>query len=260
MAYETLVYEERGPVAWVTLNRSEKNNAISTAMRHDFRALVDNLYDNEAVRVVVVTGAGKAFSVGADVEHFTRDWLTPAFRASTRLLTNFYNDLEALEKPVIAAINGTCAGGGLEFALSCDIRLAAESARFGLPENNLGLIPGTGGCSRLVRQVGLGKAKEWVLTGRIFSAAEAERAGLINEVAPDDRLAARAEELATALAERAPQALGLAKRVLNQCTSIDLQSGRVIESFAQSILLKTEDHKEGVAAFREKRPRRFQGR
>ncbi len=149
MTYATLKYELSDSIATITINRPEKNNAISMEMRADFRALADELYGNEAVRVAVFTGTGKTFCVGADVSTFETDWNTPVFRANTRLLTSFFNDLEALEKPLIAAINGTCVGGGLELALACDLRITARSARFGLPENNLGLIPGIGGCSRL---------------------------------------------------------------------------------------------------------------
>jgi enoyl-CoA hydratase len=260
MTFTTLRYEIADGIATVTINRPEKNNAISSEMRADFRALADEVYGDDAVRVVVFTGTGKTFCVGADVSTFETDWNTPAFRANTRLLTNFFNDLEALEKPVIAAINGTCVGGGLELALACDLRLAARSARFGLPENNLGLIPGIGGCSRLVKLVGFGRAKELVLSGEIISAEEAYRYGLVSRVVDDDGLMAAARELAERLRAKAPQALGIAKRVLHSCVSADLQTARTIESFGQSILIKTTDHREGVKAFREKRRPRFEGR
>jgi len=260
MAYETLKYELADGVATVTINRPEKNNAISTEMRADFRALADELYANEAVRVAVFTGTGKTFCVGADVSTFETDWNTPVFRANTRLLTSFFNDLEALEKPLIAAINGTCVGGGLELALACDLRIAARSARFGLPENNLGLIPGIGGCSRLVKLVGFGRAKELVLTGEIVTADDAHRYGLVGRVVADADLAGEAQALAARLAAKAPQALGLAKRVIQSCVSADLHTARTLESFGQSILIKTADHREGVKAFREKRRPRFEGR
>ena len=258
MAFATLRYELADGIATVTINRPEKNNAISMEMRADFRALSDELYANEAVRVAVFTGAGKTFCVGADVSTFETDWNTPVFRANTRL--SFFNDLEALEKPLIAAINGTCVGGGLELALACDLRIAARSARFGLPENNLGLIPGIGGCSRLVKLIGFGRAKELVLTGEIVGADEALRGGIVNRVVEDAELAAEARALATRLAAKAPQALGLAKRVIQSCVSADLHTARTLESFGQSILIKTADHREGVKAFREKRRPRFEGR
>ena len=260
MTFATLRYDLADGIATVTINRPEKNNAISMEMRAEFRTLSDDLYANEAVRVVVFTGTGKTFSVGADVSTFETDWNTPVFRANTRLLTSFFNDLEALEKPLIAAINGTCVGGGLELALACDLRIAARSARFGLPENNLGLIPGIGGCSRLVKLVGFGRAKELVLTGEIVGADEALRFGLVNRVVDDDALASEAGALAARLAGKAPQALGLAKRVIQSCVSADLYTARTLESFGQSILIKTADHREGVRAFREKRRPRFEGR
>src|SRR3989454_4529982 len=173
MTYATLKYELSDSIATITINRPEKNNAISMEMRADFRALADELYTNESVRVAIITGGGKAFSVGADVSTFETDWNTPVFRANTRLLTNFFNELEALEKPVIAAINGTCVGGGLELAMACDLRVAARSARFGLPENNLGLIPGLGGCSRLVQLLGFRRAQELGVKGQIITAQDA---------------------------------------------------------------------------------------
>lgn len=260
MTFATLGYELADGIASVTINRPEKNNAISMEMRADFRALADELYGNRAVRVAIVTGTGKTFCVGADVSTFDPEWNTPEFRANTRLLTNFFNDLESLEKPVIAAINGTCVGGGLELALACDLRLAARAARFGLPENNLGLIPGIGGCSRLVKLVGFGRAKELVLTGEILPAEEAYRYGLVNRVVEDADLMGEARALAARLAARAPQALGIAKRVIGNCVSADLQTARTLESFGQSILIKTRDHREGLSAFREKRRPKFEGR
>ena len=260
MTFTTLRYDVQDGIATVLLDRPEKNNAISMEMRADFRALADELYADESVRVAIVTGSGKAFSVGADVSTFETDWNTPIFRANTRLLTNFFNELEALEKPVIAAINGTCVGGGLELAMACDLRVAARSARFGLPENNLGLIPGVGGCSRLVKLVGFGRAKELVLTGEIITAEDALRHGLVNRVVDDGALLTEERALAERLRGKAPQALGIAKRVLQNCVSADLQTGRTIESFGQSILIKTEDHREGVTAFREKRRPKFEGR
>jgi enoyl-CoA hydratase/carnithine racemase len=260
MTFKTLLYDVQDGIATVTINRPEKNNAISMEMRADFRVLADELYTNDAVRVAIITGTGKTFCVGADVSTFETDWNTPVFRANTRLLTNFFNDLEALEKPLIAAINGTCVGGGLELAMACDLRLAARSARFGLPENNLGLIPGIGGCSRLVKLVGFGRAKELVMTGEIISADDALHHGLVGRVVDDGALMTEARALAERLRAKAPQALGIAKRVLQNCVSADLGTARTIESFGQSILIKTKDHREGVTAFREKRRPKFEGR
>src|SRR5256886_13095543 len=182
MTYATLKYELSDSIATITINRPEKNNAISMEMRADFRALGDELYGNEAVRVAVFTGTGKTFCVGADVSTFETDWNTPVFRANTRLLTSFFTAIEALEKPLIAAINGTCVGGGLELALACDLRITARSARFGLPENNLGLIPGIGGCSRLGQLLRVRRAQELGPSGQIITADEAHRLGLLSRV------------------------------------------------------------------------------
>lgn len=247
-------------IATITLNRPGKLNAISRDIRYGLRDAVEDLYDNQRVRVVIITGAGDHFCAGADVSHFERDWNTPEFRAGTRILTNVYNDLEALEKPVIAAINGTCAGGGLELALACDFRVAVAGARIGLPENRLGLIPGTGGCSRLVRLVGAGRAKELVLLGEMIPAAEAAAWGLVNRVYPAETFHSDVWTLAEKLLKRAPQAVGIAKRVIHTSISADLHSARTLESFGQSILVKTADHHEAIRAFQEKRRPRFQNR
>src|SRR5438046_6624247 len=192
-------------------------------------AHAEERYGYDGWRVVIFSGVVKTFFVVADVSTFETYWNTPAFRANTRLLTSLFNDLEALEKPLIAAINGTCVGGGLELALACDLRIAARSARFGLPENNLGLIPGIGGCSRLVKLVGFGRAKELVLTGEIITADEAHRLGLLSRVVDDTALASEARALASRLAAKAPQALGLAKRVIHSCVSADLHTARTLE-------------------------------
>jgi enoyl-CoA hydratase/carnithine racemase len=141
----------------------------------------------------------------------------------------------------------------LQITLSCDIRIASDAARFGFRENNIGLIPGAGGCSRLVKLIGYGKAKELIFTGEIITAAEAERIGLVNRVAPHDELMSQTRALAELLLTKAPEALGIAKRILWQSVTSDFQTGRLLESLAQSILLKTEDHREGIRAFREKR-------
>ncbi|MFQ5677669.1 MAG: enoyl-CoA hydratase/isomerase family protein, partial [bacterium] len=184
----------------------------------------------------------------------------PDFRRETQEFTGFFDTLETLEKPVIAAINGPCTGAGLQITLSCDIRLASEEAKFGFRENLIGLIPGAGGCSRLVKLVGYGKAKELIFTGEMISAKEAKTIGLINRVVPHQALISEAYKLAKHLLTRAPVALGLVKRILWNCVNVDMTTGRTLESLAQSVLIKTEDHKEGIAAFREKRTPHFRGK
>ncbi len=244
----------------VTLNRPEVLNAVNDEMRFEFRRLAEELYLRADVRAVIITGAGRAFSAGADMAYLERDWNTSNFRAHTRILTQFFDDLEQIEKPIIAAVNGVSAGAGMQLILSCDIRIAAQSAQFGFREGNIGLIPGVGACSRLARMIGYGRAKEMILGGELLHAEEAQRIGLVYKVVPDDQLLAAANEFARTLLTRAPQAIGLAKRVLRDCLSADLSTGRDIESLAMSLLIKTEDHKEGVKAFREKRRPKFSGK
>src|SRR5262249_53763841 len=151
-------------------------------------ALADELFFNTDIKVVVFTGAGRGFSAGGDMSHFEHDWLTPEFRANSRRLIKFFDDLEALEKPVIAAINGPCTGAGFELALACDIRVAAEEATIGFRENGIGLIPGVGGCTRLIREIGAARAKEMIWMGTMYSAREVYEMGLLNMIVPLDKL------------------------------------------------------------------------
>jgi enoyl-CoA hydratase/carnithine racemase len=258
--FQTLQYELTGGVARITLNRPEHLNAINMAMRADFSALAEDLFFNDDVRVVLFTGAGRAFSAGGDIAHFEHDWRTPTFRAHSRRLVKFFDDLEMLEKPVIAAINGPATGGGLELALACDVRFAAEEATLGFRENYIGLIPGIGGCARLARLIGVAKAKELVFAGTMISANEALALGLVNRIVPGDRLLDESLAYIQTLLKRAPQALGLAKKILNLVANMDQTTAIVTEGLAQSILLKTEDHAEGLRAFRHKTKPQFSGK
>jgi enoyl-CoA hydratase/carnithine racemase len=257
MDFKTLLYDCQDGVATITLNRPDVLNAVNMDMRRDFAALTETLFYDESVRVVIFTGAGRAFSSGGDISHFEQPWSTPTFRANSRRLTRFFDDLEALEKPVIAAINGPATGAGLELALACDIRLAGDSATFGFRENYIGLIPGVGGCARFVRLIGVARAKELIFTARMIPADEAALIGLVNRVVPGERLMDEAREVAQMLLRRAPQAIGLAKKVLNTVANLDQTSGIILEGLAQSILLRTEDHQEGLRAFRDKRKPQF---
>jgi enoyl-CoA hydratase/carnithine racemase len=262
MTYSHLLFDlSDDGIATITLNRPEARNAINMAMRHDLRALGDQLLTDKAIKVVIFTGAGEeAFSAGGDIGHFEQDWLTPEFRTHSHLLTEFFNLLETLEKPVIAAINGVATGAGLQLAMSCDLRLVSEQARFGFRENFLNLIPGHGGTIRLVKLVGLGKAKELIFMGGFISAQEAQAIGLVQRTVPLDTLMTEAQAVAQKLLKRAPQALGLVKRLLMTATETDKASALFLESLAQSVLIKTEDHQEGLHAFREKRKPKFEGR
>jgi enoyl-CoA hydratase/carnithine racemase len=259
MDYQTITFELENRIATVTLNRPERLNAINEEMRADFSRLFTELQTNDDIGVLIITGAGRAFSAGGDIEYFEREWSTTKFRAENHRLTQFFDELELIEKPVLAAINGPCTGAGLQITLSCDLRIASEQSKYGFRENNIGLIPGAGGCSRLVKLIGYGKAKELIFTGEMIPAHEAERIGLVNRVVPHDELMNHTRALAEHLLTRAPEALGLAKRLLWHAVTSDFQTGRMLEALAQSVLIKSKDHKEGIRAFREKRKPKFKG-
>jgi enoyl-CoA hydratase/carnithine racemase len=262
MAYEFIDLSRDGAVALLRLNRPENLNSWNQQMRDELKAAVADVVGDDSLRVLVITGTGRAFSAGEDVRGMKglTDLGTRGFRRVVRDIHNTFDEIEAIEVPVIAAINGTAAGGGMELALSCDFRFAATTAKMGFPENNVGLIPGSGGCSRLVRQVGLSRAKRLVMTGEMVQAEPALAYGLVDEVHPPEELLPRAMAFAQSLAKRAPQALGIAKVVLNQCARVDPDTARNFERLGQSILKKTEDHTEGARAFVEKRPAQFTGR
>ncbi|MBI3371096.1 MAG: enoyl-CoA hydratase/isomerase family protein [Betaproteobacteria bacterium] len=262
MAHEFLKLHAEGAIAVLTLNRPDTLNSWNQKMRDEMRDAVRDLTADDRLRVLVITGEGRAFSAGEDVRGMQdlADAGTRSFRRIARNIHNVFDDLEAIEIPVIAAINGVAAGGGLELALSCDFRLASEGAKLGFPETNVGLIPGSGGCSRLVKLVGIAKAKRLVMTGEMVTAHQAFAMGLVEEVLPAAELMPHAMHLARQLAAKAPLALGLAKIVLNGCANVDPDTGRNLERLGQSILKKTDDHLEGAKAFVEKRRPEFKGR
>lgn len=262
MSYEFVALSREDAIAVMRLNRPDNLNSWNQAMRDELRQAVAELVADDALRVLVVTGTGRAFSAGEDVRGMKglTDIGTRGFRRVARDIHNVFDELESIEVPVIAAINGVAAGGGMELALSCDFRFASDTAKMGFPENNVGLIPGSGGCSRLVRQVGLSAAKRIVMTGAMLTADQALALRLVDEVVASERLMEHTMAFARILAARAPQALGLAKVVLNNCARVDPDVGRHFERLGQSILKKTEDHLEGARAFVEKRPAQFTGR
>lgn len=261
MNLETLLFTlDDSGVATITLNRPDHLNSVNMQMRLDFTAVMDELFFNNDIKAVVFTGTGRGFSSGGDMGHFEHDWVTPQFRANSRRLTKFFDDLEALEKPVICAINGSCTGAGFELALACDIRIASDQATIGFRENFISLIPGVGGCTRLVREIGVARAKELIWMGGMYSAQEIYNMGFLNKVVAHDELMETAYGYANTLLKRAPQSIGLAKKLLNNLHNMDQTSAIAMEGLAQSILIKTGDHAEGVRAFREKRRPRFNGR
>lgn len=257
MTFETLEVSVDEGVATVRI-ANEPVNAIDQQMRHELAEAVDVLREDR-VRVGIITGGDEVFSVGADVGLFeeAQSWTTDEFRSNSRILGRAFDGIESMETPVLAAIDGTCVGGGLELALACDVRIASPDATLGFPEHNIGLIPGLGGCSRFVHLVGPGTAKDLIFSGELVDGERGREIGLIERVEDDPEAAARA--YAEDLLEKPPQALGLAKRVVNAARDADTQTAGLLESLAQSTLLETDDHREGIEAFREDRDPEFTG-
>ena len=258
--FENILYEKKDGVLYLTLNRPEARNALSPGMWNDIRSGVALARADESIQVVVVTGAGdKALASGADIrEIHDRYYMDQMIGTATLAL----RELEELYKPVICAINGYALGGGCELAMACDIRIATGRSQFGQPETGLGIIPGAGGTQRLARLVGAGRAKELIFTGRIISADEALRIGLINVITGDTReeLMSETEKMARQIMSKGPKASMMAKISINYGLETDIGTGLMLERLAQTIAFSTEDRKEGTAAFLEKRSPRFQGR
>lgn len=248
-----------GAVATLTINRPDKRNALSVAVRRAFLEAFAPLSSDPSIRVIIVTGAGeKAFVAGADISEFATRTTVEQYDAMRAP-----SPLEAIErspKPVIAAINGFCLGGGLELAMACDFRIAASHALFGQPEINLGIIPGGGGTQRLPRLIGLGQAMKMVLTGEPIGADEALRVGLVQEVVARESLMARVHELATTIARKSPVALAAAKEATRASVQSSLAEGLRIETGLYLLAFSSDDKREGVSAFLEKRPPQFTGR
>jgi enoyl-CoA hydratase len=260
--YQHLLEEDADGVRVLTLNRPDNLNSWNADMRSELRDAVDRAASDVELRCLILTGAGRAFSAGEDVSGMAdlADIGTRGFRAAARGIHQVFDTIEAMEVPVIAAVNGVAAGGGFELALSCDFRVVSTKGRFVMPEAKVGLIPGSGGCSRLVRYVGLGRAKELVMLGGTADAAKAEAWGLATVVCEEGQALTEARELAGRLAALAPLAVGMAKMVLNTCTDVDSETGRRLERLGQSVLKLTSDHREGAQAFIEKRPPSWQAR
>ena len=228
----------------VALARPDRRNAIDGEMAAALREAFEAAADDGAVRAVILTGQGKAFSAGGDLSRFERDWDPREFRHDSHRLTQLISLVERLEKPTVAAINGVATGAGTQLALACDVRLMAAGARFVYREGRLGIIPSHGGVTRLVKLIGLARARDVILGGEELSAEEAYRLGLVTEVV-DDVMAAARERVALML-ERSPQAYAAAKRLLWLAASVDLESGMVAEGLAQSLLVGTPEHKQAV--------------
>jgi enoyl-CoA hydratase/carnithine racemase len=261
MTFQSIKYEVTDDgIATMTLNRPNVLNCFDRTMFKEWRQAIEGSAFDDKIRVLVITGEGRAFSSGVDLKILGSEKSPPAFRFYYRQNHEGFDDLEALEKPVIAAINGLCYGGGVELALSCDIRIAAEDATFCLVENQLGMIPASGACNRLIYYVGLAKTKEMVISAEPIDAQEAWRIGLVNHVVKREELLPRTYDYARKLLEKAPQAMGMGKHIINLCLNTDMTTGRYLERLGQSVLAMTQDHREGMSAFFEKREPRFSGR
>ncbi len=260
MATEQVVLKNiDGHVATLTINRPDKLNALNIATRSRIVAELNDLAANDDVRVVIVTGAGeKSFVAGADIAEFEGRSPVDQFRVKTD--SSVFLAVDEFPKPIIAAINGFCLGGGCELAMACDIRIASEKAKLGQPEINLGLLPGGGGTQRLPRLVGMGAALKMLYTGDFIRADEAYRIGLVDEVVPPDQLQARAKELADTIASKSPVALRLIKQAVRTSMRTSLDEGLKQEVTLFSLAFASEDKKEGVDAFLNKRQPTFTGR
>jgi enoyl-CoA hydratase len=251
--------ERRGAVAILTLDRPDALNALNRALLERLESLVAEVRADSTVRAVIVTGEGRAFAAGADIAEMQN--FTPAEGAAfSQLGHRAFGALEELPVPTIAAVNGFALGGGCELAAACDWIYASEKARFGQPEVNLGIFPGFGGTSRLARRVGVAWAKELVLTGAPINADEALRIGLANRVFEPDALLDGALATATTIAEKGPLAVAQAKRLLHEGQDADTRVAHVLEQSAFGLAFASEDRKEGMAAFLEKREPKFEGR
>lgn len=246
-------------IAILTLNRPDKLNAFNEEMMSEVRQVIWRCNFDDKIKVVLITGEGRAFCSGRDIPSLQWENALPTaqFRAYLRASHEMFDDIEMLEKPVVCAINGVCAGGGVEFAISSDFRIISSAATMILTENNIGVIPAAGACSRMIQMIGIGRLKEMIMTARPYSADECYQIGLANQVHPPEQLMSKAIEFCQMLCERAPMAMGMAKHIINTCQNVDTETGRILERLGQSVLIRTEDAKEGAIAFKEKRKPRF---
>jgi enoyl-CoA hydratase len=257
MSHQNIIVETKGRVGLIRLNRPNALNALNSAMMVEIAAAVDAFEADAGIGCLVVTGSEKAFAAGADIKEMVNKSYMDAF------MGNFcatWDRLAHARKPVIAAVAGFALGGGCELAMQCDIIIAADTAKFGQPEIKLGIIPGIGGTQRLTRAVGKAKAMDLILTGRMMDAAEAERSGLVARVVPAADLVAEAMKTADTIAAMSLPSVMAAKEAVNRAFEISLAEGVAFERRVFHALFATEDQKEGMAAFVEKRPAKFVNR
>jgi enoyl-CoA hydratase len=257
VTHETLTVEVDDRLAVVTIDRPEVRNALSRQVLAELREVLAELHDRDDVGLVAFTGAGdKAFVAGADIAQLRHYDLHTGLDAT---MQRTFDAVEAFPKPTVAAVNGFALGGGCELAMACDIRIASDNARFGLPETTLSVLPGAGGTQRLARLVGTGRAIEMILTGRFVDAAEAHAIGLVTAVVAPGGLRGELRRLADQILAKGPLAVRLAKLVVRAGMDADQRTGQVVEQLAQALLYTTADKAEGASAFLEKRRPAFKG-
>jgi enoyl-CoA hydratase len=258
MTFETLIVEKQGPVGLITLNRPKALNALNSVLVRELGVALDGFEADPEIGAVVLTGSDKAFAAGADIKEMAAKTYMDAYLED--FITTGWERITTCRKPIVAAVAGFALGGGCEMAMMCDFILAADTARFGQPEITIGILPGAGGTQRLTRAVGKAKAMEMVLTGRMMDAAEAERAGLVARVVPAADLLVEAVKTATKIAGFSRPAVMLAKEAVNAAFETTLAQGVHFERRLFQSAFATEDQKEGMAAFVEKRPPAFRNR
>jgi len=257
MSYRTILFAVEERVGTITFNRPDKLNALNSEMLREIKEILTEIKTNSEIRALILTGAGRAFIAGADIQVFTR--MDPlSAREFVRSAHEVAFQMEDLDVPVIAAVNGYALGGGLEMVLACDLIFAADTARFGQPEVNLGFCPGFGATQRLPRAIGKVRAKDLVLTGRTIEAPEALASGLVSRVFPAAALLEETQKVARSLAEKGRVALAGAKHAVDRGFDADLRTGCTLEIQAFSLCFASPDAREGAAAFLEKRPPKFE--
>lgn len=264
MDFQTILFEGGGEIAFVTFNRPESMNAMNRQMTSELVEVCRLIEEDAAVRVAIFTGAGdRAFSAGMDLKERAETAFSPIERRNQKLTQKIYTQaraVAAITKPTIAAIRGYCVGGGLEFALACDLRIAAEDAKLGLTEVRRGIIPGAGGTQRLARAVGPTKALEMCLTGDTVSGAEAKALGLVNDAVPSADVVKAAESLAGRILKGAPISVAFIKEAIKKGVELPLEEGLRLEADLSALIGGTEDAREGPRAFAEKRAPVWKGK
>jgi len=260
MTYATLLFDVRDGIAFITVNRPDKLNALNRQVIDDLGTAIDQVRNNPDVRAAIITGAGpRSFVAGADIAEFQQLGPVAARRMSTKG-SRIFRSIETSSKPYVAAVNGFALGGGCELAMACHVRLASDTAKFGQPEVKLGIPPGYGGTVRLPRLIGKGRALELLMTGAMIDAQEAYRVGLVNRVHPTDQLLTEAEKLARSILTNAPLAVAACIEMANAQEDMPLDRALAMEGTLFAALFQTEDAVEGAKAFLEKRTPGFKGK